>query len=109
MSTSSRWVIGVDEAGRGPLAGPVAVGLVRAREDFDFHAAFPGLNDSKQVTEQIRERIFEELQKRVAAGDLSYTVRMRSHQDIDERGIAVVIRSAVAHGLAQLAPKEEEY
>lgn len=104
-----KWIIGVDEAGRGPLAGPVAVGLVRASEDFDFHGAFPGLNDSKQVTEVARERIFEELQKRVAAGDLSYVVRMRSHLDIDEKGIAIVIRSAVAHGLAQLVPKEGEY
>ena len=33
-------VIGIDEAGRGPLAGPVAVGLVRAAEDFDFASAF---------------------------------------------------------------------
>lgn len=109
MSTSSKWIIGVDEAGRGPLAGPVAVGLVRAPEEFDFHAAFPGLNDSKQVTEPVRERIFGELQERVDAGELSYVVRMRSHQDIDEKGIAVVIRSAIAYGLAQLAPKEGEY
>lgn len=108
-STTSRWIIGVDEAGRGPLAGPVAVGLVCAPEAFDFHAAFPGLNDSKQVTEATRERIFEELQKRVAAGELTYIVRMRSHQDIDEKGIAVVIRSAIAHGLKYVAPKEGEY
>lgn len=109
MSTASRWIIGVDEAGRGPLAGPVAVGLVCAPEAFDFHAAFPGLNDSKQVKEAARERIFGELQKRVKQGELSYIVRMESHRDIDEKGIAVVIRSAVAYGLKHLAPKEGEY
>lgn len=107
--TTSRWIIGVDEAGRGPLAGPVAVGLVCAPESFDFHAAFPGLNDSKQVTEATRERIFEELRKRAAVGELSYVVRMESHQDIDEKGIAVVIRSAIAHGLKYLVPEEGEY
>lgn len=108
-TTTSRWIIGVDEAGRGPLAGPVAVGLVRAPEDFDFLEAFPGLNDSKQVTEEVRERIFGQLIERVASGELAYAVRMRSHHEIDEKGIAVVIRSAVAHGLASLAPKEGEY
>lgn len=107
--SSTRWVIGVDEAGRGPLAGPVAVGLVRAPEEFDFHAAFPGLNDSKQVTPELRERIFGQLLDKVALGQLAYVVRMRSHEDIDEKGIAVVIRSAVAHGLKHLAPEEGEY
>lgn len=106
---STKWIIGVDEAGRGPLAGPVAIGLVRAPETFDFYAAFPGLNDSKQVTEAARERIFAELQKRVASGELAYIVRLKSHQDIDEKGIAVVIQSAIAHGLKYLVPEEGEY
>ncbi|HEY4488871.1 MAG TPA: ribonuclease HII, partial [Candidatus Paceibacterota bacterium] len=54
-----RFVLGVDEAGRGPLAGPVAVGVVAAREDFDLESAFPGLNDSKQLTEKTRDMLFE--------------------------------------------------
>lgn len=107
--TKSKWIIGVDEAGRGPLAGPVAVGLVRAPDGFDFHAAFPGLNDSKQLTEPVRERIFAQLLERCASGELTYAVHLRSHLDIDEKGIAVVIRSAVAHGLKYLVPAEGEY
>ena len=47
-------VLGVDEAGRGPLAGPVAVGVVRAPDGFDFLQEFPGLNDSKKLSEKKR-------------------------------------------------------
>lgn len=101
---SNKWIIGVDEAGRGPLAGPVAVGLVCAPEGFDFHAAFPGLNDSKKVTEKGRERIFAQLEESAAQKEFMYNVQLASPQDIDEQGIAVVIRSAIAQGLAELVP-----
>ncbi len=97
-------VVGIDEAGRGPLAGPVAVGIVRAPEGFDFLAAFPGLNDSKKLSEKKREALFALLEERVAAGDLTYVVKLRTAQDIDQRGIAVVIREAIASGLKPLLP-----
>jgi len=55
--TESKWIIGIDEAGRGPLAGPVAVGLVamptELHESFDF--AKLGVRDSKKLTEKKRE------------------------------------------------------
>ncbi len=98
-------IVGIDEAGRGPLAGPVAVGLVRAPADFDFLETFPGLNDSKKMTEKNRERIFELLQERVAGGDISYLVAMPTAQQIDTYGIAVVIRSAIEKGLSKLVTK----
>ena len=105
-----RWVIGVDEAGRGPLAGPVAVGLVRVPESFDLLAAFPGLNDSKKLTEKRREALFTLLEERVAAGDLSYCVKLPSAQRIDAEGIAVVIRGAIKEGLGELAqPSADGY
>src|SRR5438552_1247704 len=109
MLSGMRFVVGIDEAGRGPLAGPVAVGVVRAAEDFDFHAAFPGLNDSKQVTEKARERIFAQLVERAACGDISYIVQMPSAEEIDEKGIAVVICSAIAEGLSALVTEEGEH
>src|SRR5210317_1770705 len=46
---------GVDEAGRGPLAGPVTAAAVILPGDFEL----PGLNDSKQVTERLRESLYE--------------------------------------------------
>jgi ribonuclease HII len=50
-------VAGVDEAGRGPLAGPVVVAAVILPDGFSH----PKLNDSKKLTEKARDRIFEEL------------------------------------------------
>lgn len=52
-----RIIAGIDEAGRGPLAGPVTVAAVILPEDFT-HAV---LNDSKQLTEAKRERLYHEL------------------------------------------------
>jgi len=52
-----RIVAGIDEAGRGPLAGPVCVAAVVLPADFTH----PVLNDSKQLTEAKRERLYEEI------------------------------------------------
>jgi ribonuclease HII len=55
-----RIVVGIDEAGRGPLAGPVSVAGVILPADFDHDL----LNDSKQLTEKKRERLYEEITTR---------------------------------------------
>lgn len=52
--SGARWVVGVDEAGRGPLAGPVTAAAVR----LDPSCIPPGLNDSKQLTARQREALF---------------------------------------------------
>ena len=46
-----KFLIGVDEAGRGPLAGPVAVGVVMVSEGFDVEKEFKGVADSKKLSE----------------------------------------------------------
>jgi len=103
-----KWIIGIDEAGRGPLAGPVAVGIVCAPENFDFLTAFPGLNDSKKLSEKKREQLFMQLQEVVAADELRYCVALPGAELIDKHGIAVVIRSAIEAGLKKLVPEEGE-
>lgn len=57
MARGARLVAGVDEAGRGPLAGPVAVAAVI----LDPQAIPVGLNDSKKLSEEQRERLFEQI------------------------------------------------
>jgi ribonuclease HII len=101
---SGRYIVGVDEAGRGPLAGPVSVGIVCVREDFDLLAAFPGLNDSKKLSEKKREVLFSLLEEQVALGTVRYIVEMADANDIDQKGIAVCIRALVAQGLEKLLP-----
>ena len=80
-------LVGVDEAGRGPLAGPVvaaAVALPRGKY-------IRGLNDSKQLTEAMREQLFERI-KAVADG---FGVGVISAADIDRLGISAANYAAM--------------
>lgn len=95
-------LIGVDEAGRGSIAGPVAVGLTRVPADLDLLSLFPGLNDSKQVSEKNRERLMTLLETESERLGITYCAMFRSAKDIDTKGIAVVIREAIAEGLEML-------
>lgn len=96
-------IIGVDEAGRGPLAGPVAVGVVRVPKGFDVKKNFPGADDSKKLSEAIREELYREMEGRRQAGEIDFCVRLRSAKLIDERGITAAVRSGVWSGVRFLA------
>jgi ribonuclease HII len=98
------FIVGVDEAGRGPLAGPVAVGVVIADARFDFLEAFPGLNDSKKLTEKKREALFELLLLRTKAGDVRFCVKSVPADVIDRVGISRAVMSSVHAGVRALAP-----
>ncbi|MDB5195422.1 MAG: ribonuclease [Parcubacteria group bacterium] len=102
------YIVGVDEAGRGPLAGPVAVGTVRVLEGFDIVAAFPGLNDSKKLTEKKREAIFLQLQEEIKKGNVSAVVYLASAAKIDAEGIVPSVRGALYKGVRKLLPNPEE-
>ncbi len=103
-----KYLLGVDEAGRGPLAGPVAVGVVAVQEGFDILAAFPGLNDSKKLSEKKREALYELLLVEGKRGTVRATVCFGSEKTIDERGIAYAVFSALSRGVRSLAPRPEE-
>src|SRR5690625_1275993 len=70
-----RHIVGIDEAGRGPLAGPVVAAAVILPED----ASLLGLTDSKQLTEQQRTRYFEQI-KQVA---VDYQIAIIDNHEID--------------------------
>lgn len=61
------YICGIDEAGRGPLAGPVVVAAVVMPED----SFIEGVNDSKKISEKKRERIYEQIIEEA----ISYSVR----------------------------------
>ncbi len=84
-------VVGLDEVGRGPLAGPLAVGaVVLPREP-----RIAGLNDSKQVKPADRERIAEEIKQRALAWSVCYV----EPADIDAHGMTASLRSAFQKAL----------
>lgn len=73
-------VVGVDEAGRGPLAGPVAVAAAILPAGFS-HAL---VNDSKKMTEKRRERLFDELS---VHGEIRWAVSLVEPAEIDQVNI----------------------
>ncbi|MCR4334003.1 MAG: ribonuclease HII [Patescibacteria group bacterium] len=99
-----RFMLGVDEAGRGPLAGPVSVGVVAVPEGFDVAQEFPGVGDSKKLSEKKREKIFAMLEARFALGDARFAVEFESAEVIDEEGIVTAVRRALWRGVNALAP-----
>lgn len=96
-----KYLVGVDEAGRGPLAGPVAVGVAVVPMGFDW-SLLPGVGDSKQVKPKDRETIYQlafDLQKQ---GFLNFAVVQSSAHIIDTKGIVPAIRQAMAKGFHKL-------
>jgi ribonuclease HII len=100
-------LLGVDEAGRSPLAGPVAVGTVAVSEGFDVAREFPDAKDSKLLSPQKREEIYVALRARELHGDLRFCVRFSDHAYIDEFGITRAVRRAIKNGIRTLAPRAE--
>lgn len=95
------YIVGIDEAGRGPLAGPVAVGGVRIKEGFE-KKFFKGIKDSKQLTQEERELWFALAQEGKKRGDLDFKVALVSEKVIDKHGIAYAIRLGIKRVLKSL-------
>jgi ribonuclease HII len=97
-------VAGVDEAGRGPLAGPVvaAAAILPSRwAESGLPAELTGLNDSKQLTEVQREKFFEFIN---ACGEIEFAVNAVDAGVIDEINILQATHRAMNQALVQLDP-----
>ena len=96
-------VAGVDEAGRGPLAGPVvaAAAILPPHWAAGLPAELKGLNDSKQLTEAQRERFFEFL---TMCGEIEFSVAQVDAAQIDVINILQATHRAMNDALAQLRP-----
>jgi ribonuclease HII len=97
-------VAGVDEAGRGPLAGPVvaAAAILPARwAELGMPAKLAGLNDSKQLTEIQREKFFEFL---TACAEVEHGIAQVDAAQIDAINILQATHRAMNEALARLRP-----
>ena len=92
-------ICGVDEAGRGPLAGPVYAAAVILPRDADI----PGLNDSKKLTEKKREALFDVITRSA----LSYGIASASVEEIEKLNILNATFLAMNRAVAQLDPQPE--
>lgn len=106
------WVVGIDEVGRGPLAGPVTVCgvavLFSHYKTFVRHARALGITDSKKLTPQKRTELARLLKSKAQDGSVRIACVSRSALHIDRQGIAVVIRKLVSHTLQKLAVPPEQ-
>lgn len=88
-------ICGVDEAGRGPLAGPVCAAAVILPRDLEI----PGLTDSKKLSDKKRRELFPVIKEQAIA----YGVAFASHEEIDEINILQATYLAMERALAQLS------
>ena len=93
--------IGIDEAGRGPLAGPVAVGVVLVPINFDWNL-ISGVNDSKQLSAEKRKALFRRAKELQKQNKLQYAVSMVSAIIIDQRGIVSAVNLAMSRALKKI-------
>ncbi|UCH64363.1 MAG: ribonuclease HII [Ignavibacterium sp.] len=95
LSKKIKLVAGIDEAGRGPLAGPV----VAASVIFSPSVSIPGVNDSKLLTEHKRENLFEEIINKA----LAYNVSVVTHKRIDKINILNATLLAMGNSAKKLS------
>ena len=94
--------MGIDEVGRGPLAGPVAVGVVLVPAAFAWEQ-IAGVADSKRLSASARETITQRANYLRRRGGLYFTVATVSAAVIDEIGITDAIRRAIGRGVSRCA------
>ncbi len=94
-----KYICGIDEAGRGPLAGPVVVASVIMPED----SMIEGVNDSKKVSEKKREKLFEQIKEEA----ISYGIGIIWQEEIDEINILEATKKALTKSLEEMKTKPE--
>lgn len=98
-SDKIKLIAGIDEAGRGPLAGPVVVGVaIMPRESM-----IEGVNDSKKVSEKKREKLYEQIKEEAIA----WNVGMADQNEIDEINILNATKLALTRAIEGLKVKPD--
>lgn len=92
-------ICGVDEAGRGPLAGPVCAAAVILPPN----AEIPGLNDSKKLSDKRRRELFPVIKERAIA----YGIAFADHKEIDEINILQATYLAMERAISKLSVKPD--
>lgn len=99
FSEEIRVICGVDEAGRGPLAGPVCAAAVILPPNLEL----PGLTDSKKLTDKKRRELYPQIMEQAVA----YGIGFASEQEIDEINILQATFLAMQRAVDQLAVKPD--
>lgn len=98
-SKGYKYICGIDEAGRGPLAGPVVVASVIMPEN----SMIEGVNDSKKVSEKKREKLYD----LILSEAISYGVGIIGQDEIDEINILNATKKGLTISLQELTQKPD--
>lgn len=96
-NSNINYICGIDEAGRGPLAGPVVVASVIMPKD----SAIEGVNDSKKISEKKREELYDKITEEA----ISYGVGIIDHEQIDKLNILNATKLGLTTSLQELKIK----
>ncbi len=96
------WIVGIDEVGRGPIAGPVTVCAVAIRAAAYKASRWSGLTDSKQMTKSAREKWYTKAKLLEKEGKIRIVLASQTAAQIDKKGIADCIRLCIAKSLQML-------
>jgi len=94
-----QYICGIDEAGRGPLAGPVVIASVIMPSD----SMIEGVNDSKKVSEKKREKLYDQILEEA----ISYGVAIIGQDEIDEINILNATKKGLTVSLQELSQKPD--
>ncbi|MFA5838453.1 MAG: ribonuclease HII [Candidatus Paceibacterota bacterium] len=104
MRQNIKYLIGIDEVGRGPLAGPVCVCSTIIPRNFKM-SIFSGVKDSKKLSAKKREEWFEKIKELKKKGLVDYKIAFVSNSEIDKIGITKSIQKAINNCLKSINPK----
>ena len=104
---SEQMIVGIDEVGRGPVAGPVAVCAVwyKAVHHQEITTFFDGMNDSKKVHVNKRRTFAKVAQELQDKGLINYTIQYGSAEKIDQEGISACLQDGIDRSL-KIAKKD---
>lgn len=92
-------IIGIDEVGRGPLAGPLVVCAVKIPDG----VIVEGITDSKKISPKKREKLFNEM-----VNKFHYSLGWVSADEIDDYGLSIALKIAASKALVELEPNNEK-
>ena len=102
MGSKIAYLVGVDEAGRGPLAGPVAVGVVAVPIKLKSAIRRYAVRDSKKLSPRDRDQWYRFLNQERRAGNIYFATALVSEKIIDSRGIVPAVRLGIKNCLQRL-------
>ena len=97
--TGLKYIAGIDEAGRGPLAGPVVVGIAI----MEPNSFIEGINDSKKIAEKKRELLYE----KITSEAVDWAVGIVDQKEIDEINILNATKKALHEAISKLKVKPD--